>query len=676
LLDARTMNTRLTAVSLFTQTSRFSADMVAMFTSSQLVQLASYIPGVHTPTDPAVLKFISDKGLLKGLTNAERVIANTQATYGTKTKERSVKWDEYVQMTGTDVTATTDKLTIHDGKKVEMTLSPIPTEMPQRLGSNNLAIFVGSIVDIRGGAWTSSMTMAAYKKIFKQGLNLPSVSALSVSIAEMLNTDPVFVAVPQIKKSAITGALRAKFLVEWANRIPLVDYLVLHGQIVYNCFTYWIKLVDGKGVALVNAGPEPEGFNKDKAIEMYRTLSVTERQSVLASMNNAPPRLFSGRPTLSLTLDEVEDEKDVKSVIETVGSIVSSGMVSRLLYSMKGFTGIMTDMGKRVATICSIALGRFLVGQPVDVFLYSVGDAIILVESLQKAFDMVYDVEKHKGIEPFKLIVSHENRPKVHIPEKYIETKPRERVSVNGGTVEVLQIYYSDQGLPSALVSGVAIDWEGEARKYVPFSKGQQWAYVGPIFGAYMFGEDRPISTSMKSVVPPLSSSPITAYGWGDGSLMRGVLSNVPLKFFGAVVSAGSNDEVVRRPDEISVDAFVSSRAWYKYVRKECGVCLSAWFRPVSRYSSCTNLIRQTKKGGVVTSTTQFFEAGQLKQDELASLLYALNNEIPLGTPESMDDAPSSTAFNMVPVVNSDVGVDDIVLVPPASSGASEFFSD
>jgi len=648
--------------------ARFSSEDVAFMSTSQLSQFISFVPGVSTPSDSEVLSFIRARNLLNGLNFNERILLRENLTVTPKTRERSIRPDEFTKDTAITVVYLPKELVVQDIPEARLNNTIVPTEKPQRRGSSSLIAFFGMMLDVSSSRWVVRGNATDFQKVFKEGIDIHVSRALAAEVANALNNDSVFSSIPQVKKSAISKDVQARFLMEYFNRMSLADYLVLHCTIVYNCFTIYAKMGLGKGYRardekLRDKGPD--FFSKTDAIEMFNTLSASDRKVVLDSANQAPPRLFFGRANLKVVLPQVTNILELVKVVSTRMAIASDSVVPMLLYTMKDFTGMHTKMGRRVATLCSLAMGQWKAGVPVDIHIQSSGDVSFLTHSLLWCLSNMKLTWAPVEGTFFRVILSHENFIKVREANEYLFTASRLNQKIKVGeiesTVAATQIFWSKAGLPTSAEHGKAVEWEFESSRYLSMqANARRWIYVGPIFGHYMFGQTTKVTTS--TVVLPEPKHKAQAYGFGDNSNLRGVLSNVEVEFMG--LAAEEKDKSFKfSPETLVVPVFVDPASWYNHVRAENGRKLSSWFAPITRYSPVSNVLRHSKKGANQAIMQELLEKGGLTEEQVAMIMST--TEVSSGPGEVYSDDA------MIPQLTTDVAPLANLSTDPASSASS-----
>jgi len=290
-------------------------------------------------------------------------------------------------------------------------------------------------------------------------------------------------------------------------------------------------------------------------------------------------------------------------------------------------------------------MGEFLVGNPVDIHVTSPGDVSMLACSLVHCLKWLkLDWIPENGF--FKIILSSSDFRKVSEGKEHALSVPRLKCKVRGPseTAErnVTQIFWVDTGLPSADKKGFPVNWERQSYDYLQV-QGEKWVHIGPIFGEYMFGRVAKAGTSTSAPdipVPPHKKA--YAYGFGDGSLTRGVLSNGEISFVGLEFNP---DTAAFTPVTVTVPSFSDPMKWYEHCRNENGRKLSSWVSPLTRYSPISNCLRHNKRGAAQATTQRLLEEGNLSLEEVAffmSMTSETNVEGEL-MPD-VEDAPSGAS--------------------------------
>jgi hypothetical protein len=266
-------------------------------------------------------------------------------------------------------------------------------------------------------------------------------------------------------------------------------------------------------------------------------------------------------------------------------------------------------------------MGQLIAGHPVDISVPSCGDVSMLVHSMNHCIKHCkldwYPADARDTY--FKVVLTHDQYTKVRECQEFVELAYRPTVKIRIGDKEsvqkVTQIHWSKQNLPTAAKKGTAVEWEVESSRFLPCAHASRWIYIGPIFGNYMFAKKVLATTSTAFVeYPPFEQA--MAYGFGDGSNMKGVLSNVEMDLYGLKAIESSNGWSFTPELITGIPKLKTPEEWYAHVRSENGRKLTSWFAPLTRYSSVSNNLRQSRKGAQMASLEAMCEAGQLTEQQ------------------------------------------------------------
>jgi len=624
------------SLQLDNQPPAFTKDDIAHFSDKQLKLFLHLDVTSMQVTDRAVSAFwhlhLTHNGRLRNINTAENALITNLLVVNNRTRTRTIATDEYVRDTAA-VVIETPKLTIYKTAPfAEVMRMAIPHEGPRRVGDDNLAAFISPLIDIKKEAWISNFNVATVKKIVASVFDAARLIPYARRIAAYLNSDQVFQSLDAAAKNALTAGRRAHWLIGWLNRIPLVDYLILHSATMYHCTT-WYRVENGRTLRTAEAPFRTdrncmEGWETAAARAYATRLSDPDRVKFTQQFPGVPPVLLVERPPVTFNLPEVKTASECRTAIQLAGSLSSNKHVPYFLYSNKGYSGFLTNLGKRVSLFVSLTASFMEDGKDVDIYLFGVGDAPMLRASL----DSMIAFRGYK--QTYSFIVPRGQYP-------VIESAIRNEAP-RAGTA---RIYYTASS-EAMIDSDKGSTWESNAKANLVFDLDDPnpWAYVGHIYGQHMFGEvDAASSPSITATSSPKRYKP-HAYEFGDCSNMRGVLSNCPLTFFAKGYELVKN-EWVPRAVKMAVTCHHTSASWYAAVAKQSGEKIQSWFCPIPRYSPMNNWLVGPERANALVSKT-FYEEGGLTQAERDLILSSRSETRPKEVVESWSfDAVEIPAF-------------------------------
>jgi len=603
--------------------SRFAPGALQALTSKQLASLLKHIPPAMKAVNCA--EFLAQCGITGWLNSAENlairaeqlrrgdnpvrpifhddpVLSNGKVSIVNGVTARSAMFENTSSSSSASSTLSTvavkstiDSITV-DGKAT--TITPIPCDGPNRLGLQNISVLTGMVVSLSGPDWISCVNYEAVGKVYQKTLNTVVLLDYSRRIAKAMNQEERWTQMSTMRRQAVTGGTRAVHILEFFQGLDQGDYHAWHSllsltlyseNVVHKVLGHGVKVVKKEGTSVL-----PD--------EVMKGMTPEERKVVLHYSNGAEPRYLSGALDINVKVKPCKTEDELKKLNEFVATVGSYGSVPFMLFQNKGYTGMMSDRGRRFVSLISITFGLLKMKKRVAITIDSVGDVPVLVTSIIH-WCRVLEINPD-----FVLIVGDGQLAG-------ISSKFREYCK-QIAPIDSVRVLWINNGLPSSDVKGSAVKWRARACEFFPFENSVQYVTYGAIYSGFMFGvKQEEGTTDVHERVPPLNGR---ALDWGDCSEAKGLYTNVP----GFVpLTLDFNGEYSFAP--VRVTSFQRTEDWYNLVSQHCGMKLASWYSPVSRTSSLLNWLRPCKENTAMSTFERYVEDGLLMVGDMDKFISA-----------------------------------------------------
>jgi len=522
-------------------------------------------------------------------------LAPVASTAATTAASSTVPMTVNVKIATTKPLAPANEVVI-DG--VTSVLAPIPFSDPVRPGTQRLAVLTGMFVTVSDGEWVSNVNLAALKKVYREeNMNVTNVFDYSRRIAEALNCELRWQQMSVMRRNSVTGGLRAIHLVEFFHGLSDGDFGAWQTLVSYTIYTKnTMHPVTGKGCRDL----EKTGTSLVPST-LWKAWQPAHLARVLSYANGAPPRFLSDKLAIDVKVKLHTTEEEIKKLFEFVSTVGSYGTVPFMLFQNKNYTGMMSERGRRLSTIISIAFGLFHLQKKVAIACESVGDIATLVHSLD------HWIKLFKVPAQYVLIVADNMLGGV-------TSKYRDRVETLA-PVGFVRINWLNNGLPTSESKGSQVKWRESAAQTFPYANDVSYVTYGAIYSDFMFGGAQKVGTTdVVEKKAPLNGRVVE---WGDCSEAKTLYTNVP----GFMPMALLNDGEYYL-QMMALPIHTSTETWYKTISNHCGLKLASWFGPTTRIGSMINWLRPCRDTTAQAIFQRFVEAGVCTEGEIAKFMH------------------------------------------------------
>lgn len=526
--------------------------------------------------------------------------------------------EDYVKQNGGKSLFYPDKIEVVSlsGEKKVRPNSPIPAPFGHKEKYANIvpvSAFCSQLVKNEGGKWITAIN-EQWMRVFAQSfLSMETIEMLAVKVVQILESDVVWKSYTSTDRSSVSGLSAMTFIRMAIERLDKVTYYVLNTRIVCDGFRTFSRDETGWYQNLIDENepvvPEALYSMVEDPPEAVRSLLQKDYPGCYLYHGGVLPS-----PIFPVANGSFESAKlSGQKVREILGGDVST---ANLLSGMRDFSGLTDFFGKKVAFYLSACLSCWQKGKKVDIQLESIGDAFILVSSLNYWRTYLNGENSSKNVQfpkiaddAYCLLV-----PGVSalIPEKlkvyFVE-------SVRSGTVFIM---WSDMVLPTAGEKGAKVDYDSASYDILHVrAKQNDYIVHSVIFGSAPFPLDQSVEKKKKTRIKAFVNWEKTPYVYKFSTAVhfRGVISSFPnlsLVGFGYKKledggwdSRGGNQIVF-----VPLVQILTQKAWYENVVKDGSRQIVSFLCPVIRYSPISNLVSMSKNALIASSTMVEKEEG------------------------------------------------------------------
>jgi len=559
--------------------------------------------GVATPKTPEIVALIDLYGGIgvMDINMADRILGS--ADYQTSVHIRA---EGYVATRGGQITYTPTEAKYKDLSMKELKRPNLPIPMPfgVEVKYDNLipvASLVSQLVKNVSGSWQSNVNSLSWGKVFKTGVSPIGMQMVAQSAVAILGADPRWTELDPLVKNSIQGPELLVHVACALNRLTEEQWDFLNTEIVFRALTvmeqrgtewHWCVSDDGSRVV------KPSCY---QFIKRPRSPVLQYYPTVARYLGGVIPGMLF--PTANGTMkNAIEASQRLREVQGSDSSCCA------LLSSMRDYSGMTDEMGRRVQWTVSSVLSVWRMGRMADVQLWSVGDFQILKSSLSALRAMI--TSRHPTT-----IAMFSSSAEFMCDVKYILSSPGDVQKIPGVFHSELVmiprdksviVYFGPGSLPTSPEKGVKVDYDPHSKALLPKSFGSNdYVLYGPVYGDWPFQSDPEVHQARRSSTNILGEWPTKpfVYRWSTSSGFHGVMSS--FRDFSLIglgphpLSGGKWDMTKNSFYGISLELVRTQKAWYAGVVEDCRTQCMIFVHPVNRYSGISNLIYQTKSAAV-----------------------------------------------------------------------------
>lgn len=600
------------------QDANFTEEELLAMGAKNLKLIAGY-NGRATPLPDHIRKDIETRGWRE----ANATLALKLLTSSAAKSKLHIRPDDHLRTNGGSIYYTPKEVKYQalNGDVQIRANSAIPANFGQAEARSNVqavAAAIGQIVKNNQGEWQSAVSPIVWSKVFnEQALSVGGMAMVAKIGCTILAADTVWKLMSQIDKNAVTGNEMLAFVRSALDRCDPVAYDLINTALV----------VDGLG-AFAKRGSDwvrVEVGGKPKIPETCYERKRASFESKKALQDKYPGVFwYLGGYAPKVSLPPYDGE--LKSVIlagqrlrEVQGP---DDCVTSILTNMRDYSGLTDEYGKRIQFILAATIFAWSKRRQVDIQLYSIGDHMKLVSSLNfwrrmiidsavaggKKFPYGFYNSKGEAVPSEKdfcnvqfLLPRQLDLPNVHSSLlSTVTDSPR-----SGSVV----IFYNNATLPTSGTQGTAVDYDASSVKLVPsIFLGNDYICYSPIYGcAPWMHNDAKVARARAHSTVTLASWPIDpfVYQFGNSSQFRGIMTTLKdfyLMGWGFRSLGGGKWDMIGDPTLVPVylTLIPTQEKWYHQVYRDVVLQVVGWLRPVSRYSPISNLPYMSKVGVVL----------------------------------------------------------------------------
>lgn len=481
--------------------------------------------------------------------------------------------------------------------------SPVPgsTVVEGRENIASLTALCAQVVVQSGGEW-KALAAPWTNVLGKDGLDCDQLFFFGRLIGQMCESTLMWKSMTTLERNAVTGPKQLMFVRQMLVSTDQAAYHYLNTFIVLEILgayakvsAGWAERVGEDGVPLVprSCYKEVKVTSEDRKKFDYSVFKDKGYPKVFLYQGGYTPKVDVPVKDGTLAMALATTQK-----IRQVAGSDNSAMLS--LASMRGYSGFMSEMGKRIHFLLSATLTAWSEGYVVDIRLTSDGDLIPLLSALR------YWQKGVRGDEFFKEMKDVES-------DQWVMFLPFKRTSVFHSSVmpfvrndhreNAVAICYNRSSLPTSPEKKVAMDYDGQSQYILPKGLPKNFIFYTCIFGAAPFPNDKDVKAIVKKRTDPSSFEffpDCHVYGFSNAFSFCGVLSSwssLSLVGYGYEMKDRAWDmQVEPHYCSVPLKRYVSQALWYDNVAADAAAVVLSMFTAVLRYSPITNFLQVTKK--------------------------------------------------------------------------------
>jgi len=552
-----------------------------------LYQFTYYNPGFFTKGEVAehIKQMIKDKPP----SMADRVAAMKLLSSKRVSERSHSKPDEAVNTKGGQFLATKEAVILpKETVPKRNAIVPVKEAKDWKYPSQErVAIFISQVITVNNaGSWVP-LDLTSMKPVMGDTVNVMGTMATASFYCDALNGTQRWKNLSLQAKKAVSGPLVMEYVMRHLGGLSPSGFYFLQTMILMTC----LRVLNGDKYANGFTSTQFPSLNNN----MAQRIGQENFNNIIA--NFGVPDILEWETGVRGSL-KAAVPTNAKQLINLVNSCVAfggSGSTVATLQAMKGYSYIMTALGRRVCWVVSTVLGLGK-GSNIDIRT-TLGDIALLHGSLS------YHMGKHHGVDgdyigtKIKYIIEDsENWNK--IPDALVQYCSQVRRQ------DSILVAVMENQFPSADKSGAIIDYEARAKAQVSYMM-QQGHFVvrWKVWGSYWWGSGvRQNSTNNSSNV----DRQFYVFEWGDSSEAIATLSTLPsLTMIGYAVNIRPKIGVSATKSGLEGEQYTSTNLkalstvedWYDAVSKACADRIGNWLAPEVRYNPIGNLLYQTSKG-------------------------------------------------------------------------------
>jgi hypothetical protein len=625
------------ALSSVVDKPHWSEDEMKALDRKDLRALVTYNVGGSQIVSETLKKHLDAK---KGFNEADRAMA-ARLVYGTRTKQ-DAHWqpEEFVRLNGGRIVYGPEKVikVAVSGEKQERPNSVIPIpfgDAEKRTNVQALAIATGPLVKNTDGAWVEAVDLQSYNKIFTSAIiKVPGLRMVAKSLVAILNNDSYWRTLTNINKSAVTGAKALMFIRDALDRCDSENYIYFNTIVVYNMF----NIFEDTGEGWIRMKVDKKVVVPDSCFEKVDSSTISkELRRKLRSLKYPYAALFVHAPIPQVFLPEYQGTLESLIVCTNMMKLIQAGdsSIGSILANMRDFSGLCTDMGKRIQFTLASMLYCWSEGRKVDVHLHSTGDLDILVSSSNNLRNHLRRLTDH----PVFRFSDEEKVNPAFCDVKFVAPSVKQEITIGAEWKKFLTptyrhgsvvIYYTDHGIvgpesktkkkpevdvatPQQAGSETQTSYDFRSQSFLPdFARTQDVIAWTAIWGKTPFIR-KTVESGMNKIHP--WPRDLYVFKFSNASNFRGIVTTLPdfkLIGYGHGKKPGGGGWDLRAEDYVPVPLVLirSEREWYDAVHRDIAANLIVTYHPVSRYSPISNLVTMSQRAAQLVQTTVTTEEG------------------------------------------------------------------
>jgi hypothetical protein len=636
----------MNAIRVANNVSKYTPAVLSGYTLKQLHALSRYNPPA-VPGDAVIQALVAS---MEGFTPADRIAVIQYRDLLVKGDIfEAGRFEEHAIRNGESVFYTKETVRVPtsggEKKTVVNAMVPQPPSFVARPHLHSLSAFMGQFVQLKEGEVVTPLESAKFSKAWnfrRTPLDVSKIHLSAIAIGEIMAEDAGYKALSSTQRQSLTETRWVAFLERILNMCSFKQYFSCHMLIVTQLLRTFKVSGERFTVKKLPVVPDLAFVEVD---EVSLPLAAKAAVNELKKENQWPVLYYYKGPLPGLhTFMEKDGElMSAKKAMTDGGTLRGSDkLFPCLLYEMKGYSGVSSDLIKRNVRVVSMAMSCILMHEKVDISLPSTGDIVLVVASLER-FVKNYVAKKVD----WKIYIGSQNQ-RMNVPPKYkgyLTALPRADAH-----------YVSAQPIGFPAYDRDA-DYQTASSAFYPEHACAGFTIYTSIFGRFPFGEKNEKSFQIQGQVKKMF-----VYQFGSGSAFRGIVSTTENLALGGIeerlsepvkkttitaptstssisssttsTTAHSTKQSVQVPVKsvlanlqpadvqgtqyvpVPLELIPTAEEWYNYVIKE-NVRKNAFFlSPVRHYSPISNVLYPARDGVILTVVGDNFEVGSIGDNE------------------------------------------------------------
>jgi len=555
------------------------------FSSEELLKCASCMNGIQVPEH--IREFVAQYPP----TMADRQFA-VQLSKGKSTAGKQYIHSDAVNMQGGS-TLHSEGRVCQTGVGIRAhTIIPSPPKSVDRYPSQQrMSVLFSQMITVEKGE-IQVINMTVFGKVFPT-LNMMNCQLTANLVVEDLTRHSLWTSKTSMQRLSTTGIHLPLLLHEYFSACaPDVYYRYVNNFIVFASGTYALE----DGVLVETPQVVQQKSFPPVADDVYNSLKAPKKIEEETKAGDIFESVAGIRP--EVVIPPITDSKSLSRATALAMSFGGSTSVVSLLNGMRGYGSFMSDMGKRVTFLISVALAQLIKNEKVAIRVASVGDIPLLISSLNQSLQRWWVMHGKQSIPDGHL----QNLLEIIVPspDDLFKVSAVYNHFCRTQWTSGIYICWKEVSFPSADTKGASIDYEMLATKIIAPDGPPRYICSTRLWGSQWWAQPAHGESTSK-----YRKRDCHVYQYGDTS-EAAIVSSEPDLFLGGWTVSASFKEYTYSPQPLVV--VKSERDWYQVVTKGIGWRFLFWLDPRVFNSPIANVLSQTSKAAQVAKGSRFEE--------------------------------------------------------------------